>query len=167
AFNKIGFDENNNGMATEESRIYNNTSYNNKFWGFVNHGNNIGIQKNNVYRNNVSFLNGLAEISEYLFYTDDHNSWNVELGVTVSNADFVLTNKSLSLQELTAPRKLDGSLPDISFLKLVEGSDLIDVGINVGLSFSGTDPDLGYSEYNSVTVDPSPPIFVGAVIENT
>ncbi len=167
AFNKIGFDENNNGMATEESRIYNNTSYNNKFWGFVNHGNNIGIQKNNVYRNNVSFLNGLAEISEYLFYTDDHNSWNVELGVTVSNADFVLTNKSLSLQELTAPRKLDGSLPDISFLKLVEGSDLIDVGINVGLSFSGTGPDLGYSEYNSVAVDPSPPIFVGAVIENT
>lgn len=48
------------------------------------------------------------------------------------------------------PRKADGSLPDINFMKLAPGSDLIDAGINVGLPFSGSAPDLGFSESGPV-----------------
>jgi len=44
------------------------------------------------------------------------------------------------------PRKVDGSLPDITFGHLKAGSDLIDKGINVGLPYSGSAPDLGAFE---------------------
>jgi hypothetical protein len=72
-----------------------------------------------------------------------HSSWNSNPAVTVSNADFV----SVNIAELKNPRKADGSLPDINYLKLVAGSDLIDRGIDVGLPFLGSAPDLGAFEY--------------------
>ncbi|WP_242158656.1 hypothetical protein [Aestuariivivens sediminis] len=40
---------------------------------------------------------------------------------------------SLSIDLLSGPRQADGSLPDIDFMKLTAGSDLIDAGIDVGL----------------------------------
>ena len=65
------------------------------------------------------------------------------LPVTVDASDFV----SLDASQLTLPRKADGSLPDITFMHLVAGSDLIDVGMDVGLAYSGSAPDLGAFEY--------------------
>jgi hypothetical protein len=62
----------------------------------------------------------------------------------VTSSDFV----SLDTVQLRAPRKGDGSLPEITFLNLNEGSDLIDSGADVGLSYNGTAPDIGYSEFN-------------------
>jgi len=38
-------------------------------------------------------------------------------------------------------------LPDITFLTLVETSDLINAGMDVGLDYNGAAPDLGYAEY--------------------
>ena len=65
---------------------------------------------------------------------------------TVTDADFV----SLDTAELRRPRKADGSLPDIDFMKLVSGSDLIDGGCtNAGLPYRGSAPDLGWYEYPS------------------
>ncbi len=75
----------------------------------------------------------------------DDNSFT--LPVTVSASDFV----SLDASQLALPRKADGSLPDITFMHLVAGSDLIDAGMNVGYSYTGTAPDLGAFE--------NPPIF--------
>jgi hypothetical protein len=50
---------------------------------------------------------------------------------------------------LYAPRKADGSLPDITFGHLAAGSDLIDKGVIIlGLSYSGSAPDLGAFEYS-------------------
>jgi len=46
-----------------------------------------------------------------------------------------------------APRKADGSLPDVNFFHLNSSSKLIDKGVNVGLPFNGTAPDLGAFEY--------------------
>ena len=43
---------------------------------------------------------------------------------------------------MTQVRKSDGSLPDIAFMHLVSGSDLIDAGTNVGSPYNGTAPDL-------------------------
>lgn len=74
-----------------------------------------------------------------------HCSWNSNPSVTVSNTDFA----SVNIAELKNPRKVDGSLPDIDFLKLVSGSDLIDKGTSVGLPFLGSAPDLGAFEYVS------------------
>ena len=48
---------------------------------------------------------------------------------------------------LSSSRNEDGSLPNIDFMKLVSGSDLIDKGINVGLPYNGAAPDLGAFEY--------------------
>ncbi len=140
-----GFTENNNGMPSVNSHIYNNTSYHN-MTGFTTIGNWSGAVMNNDYRNNIAYDNSQyndEESQDGIFYTNDHNSWNAALGVTVTDADFL----SLDVDQLARPRKSDGSLPDIDFLKLVSNSDLIDKGFNVGLPYSGSAPDLGYSEY--------------------
>ena len=69
------------------------------------------------------------------------NNW-FTLPVTVSAADF----QSLDASQMTLPRKADGSLPDITFMHLTSGSDLIDAGLNVGLPYNGAAPDLGAFE---------------------
>jgi hypothetical protein len=61
---------------------------------------------------------------------------------TVTNGDFV----SIDTAGVRGPRKADGSLPDVDFMHLAQGSDLIDGGTDVGLPYIGTAPDLGYAE---------------------
>lgn len=95
-------------------------------------------------RNNVAVLGDASHDWSYDNYpTDTYNSWNTPPGVTANASDFV----SLDTAQLRGARKADGSLPDITFGKLVEGSDLIDAGTDVGLAYEGTAPDLGYVEY--------------------
>jgi hypothetical protein len=74
---------------------------------------------------------------------DSNNSWN--LPVMVSAADFASMDES----EVLAPRQADGSLPVIKLMHLVQGSDLIDRGMNVGLQFAGNSPDLGAFEFGA------------------
>jgi hypothetical protein len=69
-----------------------------------------------------------------------NNSW--QNGLSATNADFV----SVDYSQLKAKRKSDGSLPDIDYLKLVSGSDLRNAGVDVGLPFNGSAPDLGAFE---------------------
>ena len=71
---------------------------------------------------------------------DDHNSWNG--GVTVTDADFLSVNPA----GIDGPRRFDGALPALDFLKLAPGSDLIGKGVDVGLPFLGAAPDLGAFE---------------------
>lgn len=79
-------------------------------------------------------------------YFDDSPSF------TVSDADFVTVDSATLVSLFTAPRQADGSLPVNRPLMLAEGSDLIDGGVDVGLPYNGTAPDLGYSEYSDVTI---------------
>ena len=116
------------------THVYNNISYKNARGFYFAWNNNA-----NVFRNNVSYNNPHAD----KFLTNavhDHNSW--DSAVKVTDEDFI----SLDLAALSSPRKLDGSLPDIDFLKLKPGSDLIDAGVDVGLPFKGTAPDMGPGE---------------------
>jgi len=78
-----------------------------------------------------------------------NNSWQSPFNC--SNADFL--SVSISIQEATAPRKSDGTLPDITFMHLKPGSDLIDAGLEVGLPFNGAKPDLGCFETSVLTAD--------------
>lgn len=66
-----------------------------------------------------------------------HNSW--QNGLAASAEDFV----SLDTNLLKAPRKSDGSLPDVDYMKLVPGSGLRNAGTDVGLPFNGNAPDIG------------------------
>ena len=86
-----------------------------------------------IYRNNIAYANEGGSINSYNLgaYTHDHNSW--DSSVTVSDADFV----SLDVSQLYAPRKADGSLPDITFGHLAAGSDLINAGTDVGRRVPG------------------------------
>jgi MYXO-CTERM domain-containing protein len=49
------------------------------------------------------------------------------------------------------PRQPDGSLPNLDFLRLREGSPLIDKGTDVELEFAGAAPDLGALELGLTT----------------
>ncbi len=72
--------------------------------------------------------------------------------------------KVLIPPEFQGPRKADGSLPDLKLLKLVSTSDLIDKGINVGLPYSGTAPDIGAFETvsNVAQVNQAPVISISS-----
>lgn len=93
-------------------------------------------------RNNIAMTPGTA-ISNLSGGTATFNSWT--LAVTVSSADFA----SVAEAEALAPRQADGSLPNVNFMRLVAGSDLIDKGEDVGLPFVGSAPDLGAYEFGA------------------
>ena len=105
--------------------------------------NNIdGPGYDHVLINNLSlsqFGDGTANIVDSL-NTQQANSWI--LGIRTSSEDFI----SEDFEQLTAPRKADGSLPDIDFLKPAPGSEVIDAGVDVGFRYIGQAPDLGAFE---------------------
>ncbi len=168
-----GFTEANNGFYSIEGQWYNNTSYNN-YIGYITGGWLTPPQRNNDYRNNIAYASTWwtgkevddSDWSGGGFFTSICNTWTTGITFTVSNEDFALTDKTTAFAQLTADRKSGGSLPDITFLKLREGSDLIDAGVDVGLPFTGSAPDIGYSEFNAGSVTVSSPVFVSAAIEN-
>jgi hypothetical protein len=90
-----------------------------------------------VVKNCVAYL-GAAELGD--FAIQEANSWLP--GFDVSDLDFV----SINSENADAPRNPDGTLPDIEFMQLAQGSDLIDAGVDVGLPFNGLAPDLGAFE---------------------
>jgi hypothetical protein len=124
-----GFDHNSNrGSVT----IRNCAAHNN--------GSNINFSASNIaasltIKNTIS----LGTNGELNATTKDitNNSW--QDGLSATNADFVSVDTAL----LKSKRKSDGSLPDIDYLKLVPTSDLRNAGIDVGLPFTGSAPDLG------------------------
>jgi uncharacterized protein YjdB len=134
------------------ARYYNNTSYKNT-WGFAFSSNADKPDVLGVWKNNISYNNTSLDFSNaYVPYNESNNSWKLVDGfpgyisnpnATATNADFI----SLDSDELSRPRQEDGSLPVVNFCRLVKGSDLIDKGTNVGLSYSGSAPDIGYDEY--------------------
>lgn len=68
------------------------------------------------------------------------NSW--QTGFTTNAADF----QSIDPTAAYGARQADGSLPTITFMHLATGSDLINRGTDIGLTFNGTAPDLGCFE---------------------
>ena len=130
-----------------------------------------------VYKNNIAYkstsTNPLYEVGIYYpsTYPQANNTWLGTGSATdwpgwiynpaysVTDSDFV----SLDYWQLTAPRKADGSLPDITFGHLTQGSDLINRGAYIPgyhcltsgahpgqncREWYGTAPDLGPFESN-------------------
>lgn len=95
----------------------------------------------NFFKNNASF-NALTQDINFVSGTVQlSNSWNIA-GITVNSNDFVSVTEAAA----AAPRNADGSLP-AAFARLVAGSDLIDKGIDVGLPYNASAPDLGAFEF--------------------
>jgi hypothetical protein len=152
--------------------VYNCVSFNNNFPGRTRHGfdqnshhggnvlyncvawNNLynyffedGAGSNPlIFRNNVSFS---GAVSDFVGAVEDHNSWsaadhsqvNPAVG-SFSAADF----NSITETAAKAPRQPDGSFPS-GFARLMPGSNLKDKGVDVGIPFSGSAPDLGAYEF--------------------
>ena len=133
---------------------YNNTAYNNRGANFnmleaidTSPANSSVPGTREVLHNNLAYVGtGISNISESGSMVA--NNW-FTLPVTVSAADF----ESLDASQMTLPRKADGSLPDIAFMHLAVGSDLVDVGLDVGLPYSGAAPDLGAFEVTPLAGD--------------
>jgi len=144
----IGYTENCLGKCTMLQNYYNNISYRNGYAGYSNFRTNDGCDYYaRTYRNNISYLDGAAtSFLELTGLVQDHNTWNIGTGVTVTTEDFI----SLDTAQLYAPRQADGSLPSVNFMHLAEGSDLIDAGIDVGLPYNGLEPDISWVEYGTV-----------------
>lgn len=132
-----GFDHNSN---RGDITIYNSIAYSN--------GRNIGFGSSNqanrlTIKNTISYSPVNSSDSLHAAHTSiDHNSWN---GHSISASDF----ESTSIDELLAPRKADGSLPDVNFFHLRSSSSLIDAGTAIsGHSYHGSAPDIGAFETN-------------------
>jgi len=126
-----GFDQNNN---TGGITLYNCTGFEN--------GTNFGLggalnagQLHDL-KNNVSF--GATDTISNA--QQKNNAWN--LGITITEADF----QSVDTTQGSAPRAADGTLPNVGFLRPAADGKLVDQGVDVGLPYEGTAPDLGAFE---------------------
>ncbi len=123
-------------------------------------------EKAHVLKNNIAYPNSLSQIGkcsvgENLSQTvectaGENNTWNLNLDLTesdflsVDDPSMTITGEDLStIAGVLGPRKPDGSLPEVDFLKLKADSRAIDNGVDVGAPFAGNAPDLGAYEYSS------------------
>jgi hypothetical protein len=131
-----GFDQNDNaaGLTVDQNTAWSNLQNFN-----LNHGTvTAGVH---VVRNNLSIggSNTDAFASGSILQS---NSWQVLTSPPASTNDVI----SIDMSFATAPRRDDGSLPEIPFMRPVPDGRLVDKGINIGLPFSGSAPDLGAFE---------------------
>ncbi|WP_440962762.1 right-handed parallel beta-helix repeat-containing protein [Massilia sp. GER05] len=89
-------------------------------------------------RNNLAYPAGAALKVEGA--ASAANSWDLHLALKPSDFD------SVAPTGWDAPRKPDGSLPDIPMFHPFAASAVIDRGVDVGLPFRGKAPDLGAFE---------------------
>ncbi|NVO20460.1 MAG: T9SS type A sorting domain-containing protein [Bacteroidetes bacterium] len=134
--------------------FYNNVSYNNGARGF---DFDVIENKAHIFRNNIAY----GDVSNSIFLGSgniiDHNTFGASGSpiISVTNSDFV----SVSSAGMDGPRQADGSLPVLTFLHLASTSGLINAGVNVGLPYTGTAPDLGAFEYSSGSANQAPTIL--------
>ncbi|MFT3753124.1 MAG: T9SS type A sorting domain-containing protein [Paludibacter sp.] len=141
--------------------FYNNTSWDNKLANYCMLSkkivkNKAGVDSaavdcpgfSQVMSNNLSY-NATRGIDTAFIGTCvlDYNSFARQYGYNVTAADF----ESVDVSQLMAPRNADGNLPNISLMHLKPTSNHIDRGVNVGLPFFGSAPDLGAFEMNPST----------------
>lgn len=165
AFNKyFGFSSGYNSNPSRPVNFYNNISFHNKYGIIINRTimDDPAIRNfnNNVFLSNTTFDLLLGDNT--ILHSNNYWGSKVELlgqqftipdhtpAVTATSADYVLVDSSQAYSEMTAARKEDGSLPDITFLSLTPTSDLIDAGIDIGLPYGGDAPDMGPFEYEGL-----------------
>lgn len=157
--------------------VYNNMAYANGLYGEAGYGiqiyNTASSDVNEeyrIFRNNIAYGNTTGDIllGSGAAYTHSNNSW--DSGATITSADFVALPASVGagITLLMGARQADGSLPDLgNYFKLAEGSDAIDAGIDVGLSFVGVAPDIGAYEYSTPETETATDIVTFTLADQT
>ena len=151
-----GFDQN---LTDVKMEFYNNTSYKCAV-GFFMYTQTPSpmIAKNNLAfscTTDQKFVSGVT--------TQSNNTWNGNAATTSSFA-------SLSNTGVDGRRQSNGDLPNLQFLHLAAGSNLIDAGVKVlSLLFSGSAPDIGAFEYggSSGTTNQPPVANAGSAVTIT
>ena len=128
----MGFDQND---ADAKMEFYNNFAYKNVGVGYYMSKFNL----KNTFINNINYKNNNPKALLTAESVNTNNSWN---GITISDADFT----SVDMTGIDGPRKANGNLPDVNFLRPSSNSIVIDKGIDVGFPFYGKAPDLGIFE---------------------
>jgi hypothetical protein len=131
-----GFDQNNNkgSMTLYNCTAFSNGSYNYSITSALPSG------KTATVTNCVYHGTGGKNLGGFVVQTT--NSW-MNPPFVVTDADFA----SIDPNAAYGARNADGSLPNIAFMRLAPGSDLIDGGTDVGLPYNGSAPDLGAFEH--------------------
>lgn len=136
----VGFNQN-NGQCLY--KLYNNTANNNGIYGFWWGWENATVQD---FKNNIAYASGTLDLEHAGSNVPAaYNSWNGT--VSVSNDDFI----NFTINGLDMPRSADGCLPNLRYMQLKAGSDLINSGIDVGFPYIDRAPDMGYKEMNNLT----------------
>lgn len=123
-----------NHMPGQSANWTNNTAYNNG----VHYGANFNMLERvsptspdniagyrEVLHNNIAYKGILTENDNNPAEQVSNNSWTINGGLQITSDDFV----SLDMNQLTAPRKPDGSLPDVTFMQPVTTSPLYKYGL--------------------------------------
>ncbi len=130
-----------NGSSQPKMKLYNNFAYDNHY-GFEMYTLNAPTDTS-IFRNNIAYGNDVDDWrNNYSTLVISHNNYDADwqpTGPECDVSDFI----TLDTLGLRYSRKADGSLPDIQFGRLAAGSDLIDAGVDVGITYRGAAPDLG------------------------
>jgi hypothetical protein len=123
-----------NHMPGQSANWTNNTAYNNG----VHYGANFNMLERvsptsadnidgyrEVLHNNIAYKGILTESDNTPAEHETNNSWTIDGGLQITTKDFV----SLDISQLSAPRKPDGNLPDIAFMRPVPTSSLYQFGL--------------------------------------
>jgi hypothetical protein len=123
--------------------IRNNTSYGNGGYGYFLFNMGTAVNQSN---NNISYDNTLGNGTWNAESVLSHNTFlingNNNTSYVVNSTDFASIDSTGVSGSRTGNNK-----PVLSFLHLAVGSDLIDTGVDVGISFIGDGPDLGAYEH--------------------
>lgn len=146
---KLGYENH-----TGQHRAIRCLSWNNHCHGWTVRGGPYEIYNSAAYNNAEDAFSGINNESNkrrntYGFHNRSGDGGGADgfSGVSVSEADFI----SLDDEGMLGPRKADGGLPEPNFLKPAQGSNLVDAGVDVGISFEGSAPDIGPFEYTSAS----------------
>jgi MYXO-CTERM domain-containing protein len=160
--------------------VYDNTSFNNGTDVDMLGLDGMTVTSVGILRNNLAYSNNghglLADMTHGGPISDEYNSWDANLGLKITDADFqsvafappascpavyaaggtrcCAPTDATCFAGMAGARGADGSLPAGAFLRLAAASALIDKGTNVGLPFAGSAPDLGCFE-TGLAYDPS------------
>lgn len=107
---------------------------------------------NNLSLNPRSATNHCININPELCEVLTNSFAPVAMNITAADVE------SVDAGQLLRPRKADGSLPDITFLKPVAGGKLVNAGTKSGYRYSGSAPDIGCFEVDEITGTSSPGI---------
>ena len=135
-----GIDQNNNadGQLVDQNTVWNNVG------GAINlnHlGSQYGVlQSNHILHNNAAI--GTVSIGTNTTYPSIQMSNTWQVLTTINTNDFLSTDYTWAM----APRRDDGGLPENPFLRPVPTGRLVDKGVNIGMPFNGSAPDLGAYE---------------------